>query len=141
LPFFPREKGKPEPCKLSDDELVFILNQAKPEEWQAVILGANIKLYQFDFQGTVDYSEKLEVRQALASKRRKIERADNTDLNKSQGNKNKKKDRERTSIPQSKHSKWAHCGRTNHATKTVGSVLRTRGSPKPVRNLLTKRSW
>ena len=26
LPYFPREKGKPEPCKLSDDELVFILN-------------------------------------------------------------------------------------------------------------------
>ena len=52
LPYFPREKGKPEPCKLSDDELVFILNQAKPEEWQSVILGANIELYQFDFQGT-----------------------------------------------------------------------------------------
>ena len=50
LPYFPREKGKPEPCKLSDDELVFILNQAKPEEWQAVILGANIELYKFDFQ-------------------------------------------------------------------------------------------
>ena len=33
LPYFPREKGKPEPCKLSDDELIFILNQAKPEEW------------------------------------------------------------------------------------------------------------
>ena len=49
LPYFPREKGKPEPCKLSDDKLVFILNQAKPEEWQAVILGANIELYQFGF--------------------------------------------------------------------------------------------
>jgi hypothetical protein len=68
--YFPREKGKPEPCKLSDDELVFILNQAKPEEWKAVILGANIELYQFDFQGTVDYFEKLEVRQAFESKRR-----------------------------------------------------------------------
>ena len=39
LPYFPLEKGKLEPCKLSDDELVFILNQAKPEEWQAVIQG------------------------------------------------------------------------------------------------------
>ena len=44
LPYFPRENGKPEPCKLSDDELVFILNQVKPEEWQVVILGANIEL-------------------------------------------------------------------------------------------------
>ena len=51
LPYFvPREKGKPEPCKLLDDELVFILNQAKPEEWQAVILGANIELYKFNFK-------------------------------------------------------------------------------------------
>ena len=47
LPYFPREKCKTEPCKLSDEELVFILNQAKPEEWQVVIPGANIELYQF----------------------------------------------------------------------------------------------
>ena len=32
LPYFPWEKGKPEPCKLLDNKLVFILNQAKPEE-------------------------------------------------------------------------------------------------------------
>ena len=118
LPYFPREKGKPEPCTLSDDELVFILNQAKPEEWQAVILGANIELYQFDFQGTVDYFEKLEVKQALEAKRRKIERSDNTDSNKGQGNKNyKPKDKSGTSKPQSKDTKCSHCGRTNHATK------------------------
>ena len=29
------------------------------------VLGANIELYKFDFQGTVDYYEDLEVRQAL----------------------------------------------------------------------------
>jgi hypothetical protein len=130
LPYFPREKGKPEPCKLSDDELVFILNQAKPEEWQAVILGANIELYQFDFQGTVDYFEKLEVRQALESKRRKIERADNTDSTKSQSNKNKKKDKGGTSKPQSKDSKCTHCGRTNHATKDCWFSPENKGKSK-----------
>ncbi|KAI2495412.1 hypothetical protein MHU86_19087 [Fragilaria crotonensis] len=62
-------EGKAEPSKLSDDDLIQILNQAKPEEWQAVILGANIELYKFDFQGTVDYFEKLELRQALEAKR------------------------------------------------------------------------
>ena len=77
LPYFPREKGKPEPRKLTDDELVCILNQAKPDKWQAVILGAKIELYQFDFQGTLDYFEKLEVKQALENKRRKTERNDN----------------------------------------------------------------
>ena len=65
LPYFPREEGKPEPCKLSDDKLIFILNQAKPEEWQVVILGVNIELYKFDFQGTVDYFEKLDIMKAL----------------------------------------------------------------------------
>ena len=73
LPYFPHGKGKPEPCKLLDDELVFILNQAKPEEWQAIILGANIELYKFDFQGTVNYFEKLEVMKALKTKRCKLE--------------------------------------------------------------------
>ena len=120
LPYFPREKGKPEPCKLSDDKLVFILNHGKPEEWQAVILDANIELYQFDFQGTVDYFEKLEVRQALEAKRRKNERADNTGSNKNQGNRNKDKSAMRQ--------------------KTIGLALRTRGSPNPVRSLWTKRS-
>ena len=91
LPYFPREKGKPEPCKLSDDKLVFILNQGKPEEWQAVILGAKIELYKFDFQGTVDYFEKLEVMKALETKHRKIERSDYTDSNK--GNTKKKDNR------------------------------------------------
>ena len=67
--------------------MVFILNQAKPEEWQAVILRANIELYQFDFQGTVDYFEELEVRQVLEAKRRENERTDNTGLHKNQGNK------------------------------------------------------
>ncbi|KAI2495784.1 hypothetical protein MHU86_18711 [Fragilaria crotonensis] len=67
-------EGKAEPSKLSDDHLIQILNQAKPEEWQAVILGANIELYKFDFQGTVDYFEKLELRQALEAKRRKVDK-------------------------------------------------------------------
>jgi hypothetical protein len=72
-----REEGKTEPSKLSDDNLIQILKQAKPEEWQSVILGANIELYKFDFQGTVDYFEKVEVRQALEAKRRKVEKPDN----------------------------------------------------------------
>jgi hypothetical protein len=100
---------------LSDDDLVFILNQAKPEEWQAVILGANIELYQFDFQGTVDYFEKLEVMQALEAKRRKNERTENSGSNKNQSNRNK--DKIETSKLQSKYKKCTHCGRNNHATK------------------------
>ena len=123
LPYFPREKSKPEPCKLSDDELVFILNQAKPEEWQAVILGANIERYQYDFQGTVDYFEKLEVRQALKAKRRKNERNDNTGLNKNQGNRNK--DKFETSKQQSKYKKC------NHATKDCWFSPENKGKSKP----------
>ena len=131
LPYFPREKGKPEPCKLLDDKLVFILNQAKPEEWQAVILGANIELYKFDFQGTVDYFEKLEVMKALKTKRRKIEQPDNTDSNnKGKGNKDKSKDKSGTSKPQSNHTKCAHCGCTNHTTKDCWFSPKNKGKSR-----------
>ena len=133
LAYFLREKGKPEPCKLSDDKLVFILNQAKPEEWQAVILGANIELCKFDFQGTVDYFEKLEGMKALETKHRKIERSDYTDSNK--GNR-KKKDKTGTSKTQSKDTKCAHCGHQ----KTVGLVQRTRANLNLAKSLRTKRS-
>ena len=129
LPYFPREKGKPEPCKLSDDKFIFILNQAKPEKWQAVILGANIELYKFDFQATVDYFEKLEVMKALEIKRRKLERSDNTDSNK--GNQNKSKDKSGTSKTQSKDTKCTHCGCSNHASKDCWFSPENKGKRKP----------
>ena len=131
LPYFPREEGKAEPSKLSDDNLIQILNQAKPEEWQSVILGANIELYKFDFQGTVDYFEKLEVRQALEAKRRKVERTDSPDTKK-KGNWNKSENKQPTSKPQSaKYKKCAHCGRTNHATKDCWFSQENKGKPRP----------
>ena len=138
LPYFPSEKCKPEPCKLSDDEMVFILNQAKPEEWQAVILGANIELYKFDFQDTVDYFEKLEVMKALKTKHRKLERSSNTDSNKGPGNKNKSKDKSGMSKPQSKDTKCTHCGCTNHATKDCWFNPENKGKPKPGSKSLDK---
>ena len=116
LPYFPTEEGRPKPSKLSDDELVMILNQAKPEEWQSVILGANIELYKFDFQGTVDYFEKLEVRQALEETRNKRQRTANQETTSK-----KSEDKTAKSKPKSgkftSKAKCAHCGRTNHTTK------------------------
>ena len=137
LPYFPREKVKPEPCKLSDDELVFILNQAKPEEWQAVILGANIELYKFDFQGTVDYFEKLEVMKALETKHHKIERSDNTDSNKGNTKKKTKPVRPRHSLKIL--SVRTAVVQTMHQ-KTVGLVQRTRANLNLAKSLRTKRS-
>ena len=131
LPYFPREEGKAAPSKLSDDDLIQILNQAKPEEWQSVILGANIELYKFDFQGTVDYFEKLEVRQALEAKRRKVEKPDNPEFKK-KGNWNKSENKQPTSKPQSSnYKKCAHCGRTNHATKDCWFSPENKGKTKP----------
>ncbi len=116
---------------MSDDSLVQILNQAKPEEWQSVILGANIELYKFDFQGAVDYFEKLEVRQALKAKRRKVEKTDNPEFKK-KGSWNKSKNKQPTSKPQSsKYKKCAHCQRTNHATKDCWFSPENKGKTKP----------
>jgi hypothetical protein len=116
---------------LSDDDLIQILNQAKPEEWQSVILGANIELYKFDFQGTVDYFEKLEVRQALEAKRRKAERTENPETTK-KGNRKNPEDKSAMSKPQSdKYKKCTHCGRVNHATKDCWFNPENKGKPKP----------
>ena len=106
IPYIPREEGKAEPSKLSDDDLLQILNQAKSEEWQAVILGANIELYKFDFRGTVNYFEKLEVRQALKSKRRKVQTTDNPEFKK-KSNSNKSDDKTATPKTQSTSTRSA----------------------------------
>ena len=95
---------------------------------QVVILGANIELYQFDFQGTADYFEKLEVKQALENKRRKTERSDNTESNlHKNGNKTKPKDKSGMS---KQHIMCAHCGRTNHATKDCWFSPENKGKSK-----------
>jgi hypothetical protein len=131
LPYFPREEGKVEPSKLFNGNLIQILNQAKPEEWQSVILGANIELYNFDLQGTVDYFEKLKVRQALEAQRCKVEKTDNPEF-KTMGNWNKSENKQPTSKPQSsKYKKCAHCGCTNHATKDCWFSPENKGKPKP----------
>ena len=66
LPYFPREKStNAAPPKLKDEELVKILNQAKPHEWHVAMLGANIELYDMDWQEAVEYFERLEVRQKI----------------------------------------------------------------------------
>ena len=139
LQYFPREICRPEPCKLSDVELVFILNQAKPEGWQAVILGANIKLYQFDFQGTVDYFENLKSdkrsrRNAVKTNALMIQvliriRAIGIRTNQKFPN-------------NSLSTRNVHIAvvRTMQQT-TVGLALRIKGSPNPVKSLQTKRSW
>ncbi len=131
LPYFPREEGKAEPSKLSDDNLIQILNQAKPEEWQSVILGANIELYKFAFQGTVDYFEKLELRQALETERCKVEKTDHPESTK-KGNWSKSADKTATAKTQAfKSKKCAHCGRTNHTTKDCWFNPENKGKQKP----------
>ena len=67
LLYFPREKSTnaAPPKKLKDEELVEILNQAKPHEWYVAMLGANIELYDMDWQTAVEYFEQLEVRQNI----------------------------------------------------------------------------
>ena len=96
---------------------------------QAVIVGGNIKLYQFDFQGIIDYFEKIVVQQALEVKRHKNECTDNTGLNKNQGNRNK--DKSKTSKQQSKYKKCMHCSCTNHATKDCWFSPENKGKSKP----------
>ena len=48
--------------KFDDDELVDILDQAKPLKWQSALLASNLDPHDLSWEDTVDYFEKLEVR-------------------------------------------------------------------------------
>ena len=111
------------------------MNQAKPEEWQAVILGANIELYEFNFRDTVDFFEKLEVRQALEKKRTKSDaNPGSTNENRMTKTSGKQYDKTVTSKQrtQSKYTKCTHCGRTNHTAKDCWFNPENKGKTKPL---------
>lgn len=127
LPYFPKENGKPPPESLSDDELIEILNQAKPEEWQAAILGANIEVFDFNFQQTIDYFEKLEVKQKLE----KVSRKEKSFLTK-----NSDKSEQFVQNKQKNANKVCrYCKRTNHASEECwyknNTNYASKSRPKP----------
>ena len=138
LPYFPREKGQTEPCKLSDDKLVFILNQAKPENWQTGILGANIELYQFDFKVP------LIILRNLKSDRRSRQNAVKTNALiilvqiriRAKGIRTNPK--RPNNSPNTRNVRIVVVQTVRQ--KTVGLALRTKESPSPVKSLRTKRS-
>ena len=48
--------------KFDDDELVDILDWVKPLKWQSTLLASNLDPHDLSWEDTVDYFEKLEVR-------------------------------------------------------------------------------
>ncbi|KAI2496594.1 hypothetical protein MHU86_17922 [Fragilaria crotonensis] len=87
--------------------------------------------FKFDFQGTVDYFEKLELRQALEAKRRKVDKTDNPEGTKKGNWIGKSADKMATAKTQSsKYKKCAHCGRTNHTTKDCWFNPENKGKQK-----------
>ena len=82
-----------------------------------------MELYKFDFSGTVDYFEKLEVIQALEAKHCKVEMTNNSEYEK-KGNRNKSEDKTVTSKSQSARYKKHTAVIQIMRQKNVGLVLK-----------------
>jgi hypothetical protein len=136
-------RSKAEPSKLSGDNLIQILNQAKPEEWQSIILGASIELYKFNFQGTVTVlrnakSDRHLKRNVVWSKRPTIPSLRKRAIGTSPKTKSQYPNHSQLRT-QNVRTAVAQIMRQ----KTVGLALKTKGSPDPVRKmsvLLTRMS-
>jgi len=117
--------SSPTPALLSDEESIEILNQAKPSEWQMAMLGANIELYDFNLQETIEYFKRLEVRQNIANHHNQKGEQQTSKHDKLSDQKKPAK------LPQQQDkgnsarnpSKCAICKKSNH----VGLAMRIRG--------------
>jgi hypothetical protein len=65
LNYFPVSSHLTSVEKLPDDELVEILDRAKPAEWQRDVLTTNIDPYDMDLDAKCRYLEKLEAKHAI----------------------------------------------------------------------------
>ena len=130
LPYCPREEGKAEPSKLSDDNLIQILRQSL-KNVSRLFLVRTLNFISSIFKALLTIlrnskSDRHSKRNVTRSKR-----PDNPEF-KNKGNWNKSENKQPTSKPQSsKYKKCAHCSCTNHATKDCWFSPKNKGKTKP----------
>ena len=111
LKFFPVPKGKNGVSTLTEEELVEIMDHAKPVEYQLDILTADYDPYSKSLQEFVEYLERLETKATLRkSLEVKTNDEDSNGDNKRKRKKNKKKNN--GEIPT-----CGRCGKKGHQTK------------------------
>jgi transposase InsO family protein len=122
LLFFPEENPSP----LNQDEVIEILDQAKPPNWHEAMISANIDIFEMDYESAISYFIRLENLD-------KIRRANgpvpalgvdnNTAVTSSVGNSNARK--------RQKTSKWCHyCDKNNHNTAECREIAKAKQHKK-----------
>jgi len=122
LKYFPPPNGKNAVSKLTEEELVEILDRAKPVEYHCDVLSNNYDPYQKTLQEYTEYLERLETKhniQKAMAKRNNQQQADDDDdeggkTSKNKKNSNKKRKRGGGNGAKSGSTKCNLCGNPNH---------------------------
>ena len=128
LRYFPPPPGKRSVSQLTEEELVEIIDRAKPVEYHCDVLANNYDPYQKTLQEYTEYLERLEtkhgIQKAMARRNNQQGRQGDDDDNgggkKSKNNKNKNKGagkRKNNGGGDSGNLKCGHCGGANHRTE------------------------
>ena len=108
LPYFPKKHDGTKREPLDEDQLIDILNRAKPNDWHATMLGADIDPYSMTWDRMVAYFERLEMRESLKTQH-------GSDSKKS--GKKRKRDADEKADNKPKKGKCKHCGKFGHDSK------------------------
>ena len=119
LKYFPVPPKKESVSSLDEEELVEILDRAKPVEYHMDVLAADYDPYSKSFQEYVEYIERLETKHAIRKKLEAEAKAGSrTDNGEGDENKKKKKNRKRkhNSSGTDSPEKCGNCGELGHRT-------------------------
>ncbi len=72
MPYFPKHPDGRDHEKLPDDELIDIINCAKPVKWQLSMLKANIDPYGLTWEDAIQYFERLELAAQLQEAQKEV---------------------------------------------------------------------
>jgi len=125
LKYFPPPSGKYAVSQLTEEELVEIIDRAKPVEYHCDVLANNYDPYQKTLQEYTEYLERLETKhniQKAMAKRNNQTNVDDDDYDDDDENKNKKKKKknnkkrkgEGANGPKNGPKKCGLCGNINH---------------------------
>ena len=114
----------PDGQRLEDDEIVEIIDRAKPDDWHIAMLSANIDPSNMDLDMALEYYERLEIMDAIKKK----QTTSNTANSAPRGNTKRDRstnDKTHSKAPNSGKKKWcSECDMDNHNTVDCSHVKR-----------------
>ena len=116
LKYFPPPKGKNAVSQLTEEELVEILDRAKPVEYHCDVLANNYDPYEKTLQEYTEYLERLETKHSIqrAMSKNQKQRADDEHDEEKKSKKRPKKSGKRKNNGGEGETKCGLCGNTGH---------------------------